>query len=126
MLFGAVKTLRVLVIEDDALITLMLTEVLGDMGHGVCATAATPTEAIEAARQHDPDLIISDATLRNGSGIAAVEEIQKSKRLPHLFMTGDPMGVRLALPDAVVIRKPFSAAALFKAIEKALEASVAS
>jgi len=33
------KTLRVLVIEDDALIAMLLAELLAGMGHTVCATA---------------------------------------------------------------------------------------
>ena len=75
VLFGEMQPLRVLVIEDDALIAMMLAEVLGDMGHEVCATAGTPAEAIAAARRENPDLVLSDVKLRNGSGIDAVEEI---------------------------------------------------
>lgn len=51
--------LRVLVIEDDALISMMLTEMLSDLGHRVCATAATPGEAIAAARQENPETFSS-------------------------------------------------------------------
>jgi CheY-like chemotaxis protein len=120
------QMLRILVIEDDALIAMMLGEMLSDLGHRVCATATTPTEAIAAARQEGPDLLLSDVKLRNGSGIDAVEEILRSGPVPHMFMTGDTMGLKLRLPDAVAVRKPFSAAALAKAIEKALEAGAAS
>ena len=35
------KALRVLVVEDDALIAMLLTEMLAGMGHNVCATPAT-------------------------------------------------------------------------------------
>jgi len=120
------KSLRVLVIEDDALIAMMLTDVLSDLGHGVCATAATPAEAVAAARQQGPDFVISDVKLRNGSGVEAVEEILRSGPIPHMFMTGDPVGLNLRLPNAVVVRKPFATAALAKAIEKALGAAGAS
>ena len=40
------KALRVLVIEDDALIAMLLSELLAGMGHDVCATAATEAEAV--------------------------------------------------------------------------------
>jgi CheY-like chemotaxis protein len=116
------QMLRVLVIEDDALIAMVLAEMLSNLGHRVCATAATPGEAIAAARQEGPDLLLSDVKLRNGSGIDAVEEILRSRPVPHMFMTGDTAGLKLRRPDAVAVRKPFSAAALAKAIEKALEA----
>jgi two-component system, response regulator PdtaR len=118
--------LRILVIEDDPLIAMMLGEMLSGLGHRVCATAATPAEAIAAARQEVPDLLLSDIKLRNGSGIDAVEEILRSGPVPHMFMTGDPVALNLRVPDAVVVRKPFSSIALAKAIEKALEAGGAS
>jgi len=126
VLSGRMQTLRVLVIEDDALIAMMLGEMLSDLGHQVCATATTPAEAIAAARQEAPDLLLSDVKLRNGSGIDAVEEILRSRPVSHMFMTGDTAGLKLRLPDAVAVRKPFSAAALAKAIEKAVEAGATS
>ena len=39
-------------------------EILAEMGHGVCAIVATEAEAITAALQHRPDLIIADVRLR--------------------------------------------------------------
>ena len=123
VLFAGMQPLRVLVIEDDALIAMLLADVLSGMGHEVCATAGTPAEAIAAARQESPDLVLSDVKLRNGSGIDAVEEILRSKPVPYMFMTGDTVGLKLRLPDAVAVRKPFSEAVLAKAIEKALAAA---
>jgi two-component system, response regulator PdtaR len=126
MLFGEMQTLRVLVIEDDALIALMLAEVLSDLGHVVCATAATPAEAITAAHKQRPNFLLSDVRLREGSGIDAVTEILREGQIPHMFMTGDLLGLHRRLPDAVAVRKPFSCATLAKAIAKALEAGAAS
>ena len=48
------KALRVLVIEDDALIAMLLAELLAGMGHDVCATAATEAEAVIAAARSKP------------------------------------------------------------------------
>ncbi len=117
------QSLRVLVIEDDALIAMMLAEVLRDMGHKICAIAATAAEAVVAARQEPPDLVLSDVKLGKGNGIDAVEEILRGKPVPHMFMTGDATELKLRLPDAVAIRKPFSRDALARAIEKALTAT---
>src|SRR3954462_9634135 len=61
------KALRVLVVEDDALIAMLLTELLAGMGHDVCATAATEAEAVIAATRYRPDLMIVDAGLASGS-----------------------------------------------------------
>ena len=40
------ETLRVLVVEDYALIAMLLSELLASMGHDVCATAASEAEAV--------------------------------------------------------------------------------
>lgn len=114
------KPLRVLVIEDDALIAMLLAEVLKGMGHDVCATAATETEAVIAAARHSPDLMIVDAGLGRGSGVAAVEEILRAGPIAHLFLSGDAGRVQTLKPDAVVVRKPFRQAELARAIDAAL------
>ena len=113
-------SVRVLVIEDDALITMLLSETLAGMGHVVCATAATESEAVAAAAHCGPDLMIVDAGLGQGSGVSAVEEICRAKPLAHVFISGDAERVRLRHPDAVVVRKPFRPSELARAIEIAL------
>jgi DNA-binding response OmpR family regulator len=117
------KSLRVLVIEDDALIAMLLAEQLAGMGHDVCATASTEAEARIAARRYRPDLMIVDAVLGRGSGLAVVAEILQASPVAHVFVSGDPERVRASRPDAVVVRKPFRQAELEKAIDIALRAA---
>lgn len=117
------KPLRVLVVEDDALIAMLLTELLAGMGHDVCATAATEADAVAAALRCEPDLMIVDAGLRGGSGVSAVERILRARPLAHLFISGDAQRVRASKPDAVVVRKPFRRAELARAIDVALDAA---
>src|SRR5690242_21433786 len=117
---SGVKPIRVLVVEDDALIAMLLGELLAGMGHDVCATAATEAEAVIAATRYGPDLMIVDAGLGRGSGVSAVEEICRVEPVAHVFITGDAERVRLRQPDAVVVRKPFRQAELARAIETAL------
>jgi CheY-like chemotaxis protein len=52
------EALRVLVVEDDALIATLLSQLLAGMGHDVRATAATEAEAVVAASRYKPDLMI--------------------------------------------------------------------
>ena len=84
------KALRVLVVEDDALIAMLLSELLAGMGHDVCATAASEAEAVTAATRYRPDLMIVDAGLGRGSGVSAVEEILRAGPIADLYLTGDP------------------------------------
>ncbi len=117
------KTLRVLVIEDDALIAMLLAEQLAGMGHDVCATASTEAEARTAAIRYRPDLMIVDAGLGRGSGVAVVEEILRAAPVAHVFVSGDPERVRVWRADAVVVKKPFRQAELESAIDIALAAA---
>src|SRR3954452_1584487 len=121
-IYEVMKALRVLVIEDDALIAMLLAELLACMGHDVCATAATEAEAVSAAARHRPDLMIVDAGLGHGSGVAAVEEILRAGPVAHLFLSGDAGRVQTRRPDAIVVRKPFREAELARAIDNALAA----
>ena len=112
-----------LIIEDDALIAMLLAELLAGMGHDVCASAATEAEAVIAATRYGPDLMIVDAGLGRGSGVSAVEEILRAGPLAHVFISGDAERVRLRKPNAVVVRKPFREAELARAIDLALAAA---
>lgn len=116
------NTLRVLVVEDNTVIAMLLAELLAGMGHDVCAIAATEAEAVIAAARSKPDLMIVDAGLGQGSGISAVEEIVQAGPIAHLFITGDAERVQERRPDAVVVRKPFRRSELVRAIDKALAA----
>jgi len=117
------KALRVLVIEDDALIAMLLAELLVGMGHEICATAATEVEAVLAAHRHKPDLMIVDAGLGRGSGLSAIDEILRAGPLAHVFISGDAERVRMRKPDAIVVRKPFRQRELVRAIDAAFAAA---
>ena len=111
---------RILVAEDEPLINMMLIEMLREMGHTVCASAWTEEETIEAALATKPDVMIVDARLGAGSGIAAVEEILKSAFFPHIFVSGDILtGCEHDL-RAVILQKPYRESDLTCAIARAL------
>jgi two-component system, response regulator PdtaR len=117
------KALRVLVVEDEVMIAMLLADVLRELGHEVCATEATEAGAITAAARHQPDLMIVDEWLRQGSGISAVEQITRSRFIPHVFVTGDLLNDRTLNPGAVVLQKPFILSELVWAIKSALAAT---
>lgn len=110
------RRLRILLIEDDAIISKVLAELLAEIGHEVCGTAGTELEAIAAAAKHAPDLMIVDANLQGGSGVSAMNAILRLTAMPHIFMTG---GSRLSIPaDVTMLHKPFGMAALKAALDK--------
>jgi CheY-like chemotaxis protein/DNA-directed RNA polymerase specialized sigma24 family protein len=81
----------VLVIEDEPLIALEVTEIAKSMGHTVCHVARTHREAIDAVGKHRPSLVLADIQLADGSsGLEAVEEILRSIDIPVIFITAYP------------------------------------
>jgi len=116
------KALRVLVVEDEMLIGKLLAEALVAMGYDVCAVEATEMGAVAAAARCNPDLMIVDARLRDGSGVSAVEEILRNGWVPHLFISGETATIQALRPSAIVIQKPFRDIELNRAIRRALDA----
>ncbi len=112
--------LRILIAEDDAMIAMFLGDLLEAMGHEVCAVTDTEAGTVAAALIHRPDLMIVDEGLRDGSGIVATQQIELVHPVAHIFATGDCYRVLRAEPNAIVLQKPFSAPALFRAIERAM------
>jgi DNA-binding response OmpR family regulator len=114
------SALRIMVVEDEDAIALLLAEVLEGMGYEVCAIEATEAGAVTAAVECRPDLMIVDVRLGGGSGVAAVDQILLGSFVPHVFVTGDLSRVRKLKPSAVTIQKPFREAELASAIQLAL------
>ena len=122
----SMKTLRVLVVEDEILIGMLLADTLGAMGYEVCAIEATETGAVAAAARCNPDLMIVDARLRDGSGVSAVEEILRTGWVPHVFVSGETSTTLTLRPGAIMIQKPFRDTDLNRAIQRALDAAPSS
>jgi CheY-like chemotaxis protein len=112
--------LRVLVVEDEAIIGMLLAALLGEMGHAVCAVVATEAEAVAAAAREKPDLMIVDAGLGRGSGIRAVTAILRTGFVPHVFVSGSPLTGQALDPRAVVMLKPYAEPDIVRAVAKAM------
>jgi two-component system, response regulator PdtaR len=115
------KALQILVVEDDSLIAMLLVETLAEMGHGVCGVEATESGAVMAALRCRPDLIIVDAQLREGNGVAAVDEILDTRFVQHLFVSGNIKEILARRPGAMAVEKPFRESELDRAIQRALD-----
>jgi CheY-like chemotaxis protein len=119
-----VAAVRVLVIEDEAVIALDVADIVRNAGHQVVGIAATEKTAVELAKQHSPHLVLADIQLRGGdSGIAAVNQIMRSMNVPVIFVTGYPERLLTGkqVEPAFVISKPFDPDLLRAAIAQALD-----
>lgn len=119
-----VASVRILVIEDEAVIALDVADIVRNAGHEVVGIAATEKAAIELARKHSPHLVLADIQLRGSdSGISAVNQIMKSMSVPVIFVTGFPERLLTGkqVEPAFVISKPFDPDLLRAAIAQALD-----
>ncbi|QCO57203.1 response regulator (plasmid) [Pseudorhodobacter turbinis] len=115
---------RVMVIEDEAIIAMDISAIVGEMGHTVTGIARTRTEAVTLASSEKPDLILADIQLAdNSSGIDAVNDIlAQFADIPVIFISAFPE--RLLTGDkpepAFLITKPFSEDQVRSAVSQAM------
>ena len=80
---------RVLIVEDDVLLSTVLEDTLTYEGYAVVGTARSAEEAISLAVDHGPDLVLMDIRLLgNSDGIAAAGEILERTGIRCLMATG--------------------------------------
>lgn len=81
---------KVLIVEDDFMLSMMNRKYVELMGHEVVGTASTGEEAIEAARKHNPDIILMDLRLDGPlDGIDTMKEISKFSQARAIYLTGN-------------------------------------
>lgn len=81
----------VMIIEDESIIAMYLQTLVEDLGHTVLGIATTHKEAIAMLETGQPDLILADIRLADGSsGVDAVKEILEICDLPVIFITAFP------------------------------------
>jgi CheY-like chemotaxis protein len=114
------KAKRVLVVEDELMIRMLLEDMLAELGYTVAAEAARVEEALEATKKGDFDLAILDVDL-NGQPIAPVAEALRARGTPFVFATGHgERGLPELYRDRPMLKKPFELDGLRRMLESAL------
>jgi DNA-binding NarL/FixJ family response regulator len=84
---GAQRPLRLLVVDDHEVVRRGLVSLLDRRaGFEVVAEAGSVAESIEAAARFEPDLVIMDVRLPDGSGIEACREIRTARPTTRVIM----------------------------------------
>jgi len=80
---------KIVIVEDEVLLSAWLKMQLEDEGYEVCGTLTTGEEAIEFMETTKPDSILMDINLVGKiDGIEAAEVINEKSNIPIIFMTG--------------------------------------
>jgi two-component system chemotaxis response regulator CheY len=119
-------SIRLLVVEDAEIVRLMTSTVLERAGFEVLQ-AADGQAGLDLARQHLPDLVITDQDMPRLSGLAMVQAMRTRPELadiPVMMMTGDPdASLRAAASEAGIeclMGKPVGAATLIETVNALL------
>jgi len=119
-----IRAKNALIVEDDLLISLLEKKLLTHLGFHVTKTVTKGRLAVEAVKDHKPDLIIMDICLADDvNGLAAAKEIWKISEVPIVFVSGNidlyRSDINSQFKGHAFVSKPFSKRILLEAIDRA-------
>jgi CheY-like chemotaxis protein len=112
--------LRVLVVEDETLVAMLVEEYLADLGCIIAYSGRRVSSTLHALKDLEVGAAVLDVNVA-GESIASVAEILEQRKVPFLFASGyGAKGIDERWAGRPVLQKPFSA----KELEMALLACV--
>ena len=114
---NALSGKRVLVVEDEMTILLMIVDALFDMGCTSVLSAASVGQAIDQINANDIDVVLLDINL-NGISSYPVADLLLELETPFIFSTGYGADrLPRAYDGVIVLKKPYP----FRELERAFE-----
>lgn len=109
--------LKILVLEDNAVIAMDVELLLQDCGAEVVETVATVNGALGKLADFSPDVAVLDINLDQGTSLPVAEALL-ARGIPFIFATGysDPSMLPEAFAHIEILQKPFEAAAFERAL----------
>jgi DNA-binding response OmpR family regulator len=112
--------LRLLLVEDEALVAMLVHDIISDAGAIVVCAAPNVEAAISALDCESVDGAILDVNL-SGELVDPVADELTARNIPFMFLTGyGRSGISDRFPDAIVVTKPFEDAQLLAAVNSVL------
>jgi two-component SAPR family response regulator len=103
---------RILVVEDEMLIAMIIEDAVQDSGGQIVGPAATLEKALKLVEEQEFDAAILDVTIRGGN-VYPVAELLLNRGIPFVFASGyGEWALPESLRDKPRLMKPFTAAAL--------------
>jgi CheY-like chemotaxis protein len=115
------RKLKVLIVEDEAIVALHLEDTLTELGYDVVATAGRVDSATRLAATLPLDLAIVDLNL-NGERTDAVADVLAARGIAIVFATGyGAAALEKRWADVPTLQKPFQPIELERAIARAVQ-----
>lgn len=109
---------RVLVVEDEVIVAMLIEDMLVDLGYDVVALTTHLDEALTFARTMPLDLAVLDVNL-NGTMSFPVADALRVRGIPFVFATGyGPRVLEAPYADAPTLQKPFQIVELQRTLEQ--------
>ena len=84
----AVQKIKVLCVDDSALIRSLMTEIINSQPDmEVCATAPDPLVARELIKQHNPDVLTLDVEMPRMDGLDFLEKLMRMRPMPVVMVS---------------------------------------
>jgi CheY-like chemotaxis protein len=116
------KGLRLLVVEDEALVAMLLEDTLQALGCSVVGPAGNVARALALLEREDVDLALLDVNLGGGERSYPIADALAARGIPFVFVTGyGRAGVDRRYGAASVLQKPFDERQLAQAVAAGLD-----
>ena len=115
---------RVLIVEDETLVAMMMADLVEEVGFDVVGTATSPNEALKICEDERPDIAIVDVTLKGErAGTRLGAELSRRYGVCLIFISGHgdvgEWPEVQALAPTAVLRKPCPPHEFMRALEEA-------
>ena len=97
---------RVLVVEDEMMVLMMIEDMLSDLGCESVTAAATTDQAIDLINAQVFDAAMLDMNL-NGTKNSSIADALAARGVPFIFSTGYSHNIMEDYPDRPILKKPF-------------------
>lgn len=111
---------RILVVEDEAMVAVMVEDMLNDLGAIVVGPAGSISEGLTLANQEDLDAALLDINVRS-ERIDPVADKLRARNIPIVFATG--YGTAHLRDGSTMIQKPYTQEKLAEALQGILRPS---
>lgn len=112
---------RILVVEDEMMIAMLIEDMVTDLGHQVVGPAMTLDEALKLAVTAEIDCAILDMNLGHGNFSTPVATVLSERGIPFMFATGYGSAVLdQTFQNTPILRKPFPMDALARTLASVL------
>ncbi|RPD84570.1 response regulator [Luteimonas sp. 100069] len=108
---------KILVVEDESILAMLLEDFLSDLGYAMPAIASTVASALAILDTHDIDFAILDINLGGEQSFPIADSLLE-RGIPFIFMSGyGAAGVPVRLKSIHTLQKPYGADALKQALQ---------